>query len=341
MTQVMRKKLSALRLFIFWIFRRSSLEIIRVLLLPVPLRSRILLSYNQGPVPDGLGAQIQRMIALNALGAYLKVKVIHPDILEVAIHPMDNMSQADYEDMLIEIKKLLSTKDESEFDNLLRCQVKDLRSKHFLVALFKSISNKKRVNLRIRDSYFLVDSKPGIYKKGISSEMKHHLRSLADSDFSEFIALHHRHGVGNMAIQPGQSKPREIDMRKYINPLHQALIANNKNKIVIFTDAPEMDLEFSPFLDQARLWEGLPKFDGERMKISAGQFKELESEFSNRIRIVRGGNPLKTLANLSTAGSIILSRSSFGYLAALFASHGNVWIPSDFWHPKHKYWKQY
>ena len=144
-----------------------------------------------------------------------------------------------------------------------------------------------------------------------------------------------------MAIQPGQTKPREIDMRKYINPLSQASAANNKNEIVVFTDAPETDLEFSPSSDQTRLWEGLPQFDGERMKISAGQFKELESEFPNRIRIVRGGNPLKTLANLSTAGSIILSRSSFGYLAALFASHDSVWIPSDFWHPKHKYWKQY
>ena len=341
MPQVMRKKLSALRFFIIWIFRRSSLEITRVLLLSVPLRSRILLSYNQGPVPDGLGAQIQRMVALNALGAYLQVKVIHPDILEVAIHPMDNMSKAGYQDMLIEIKTLLSTKDESGFDNFLKYQVTDLRSKHFLVALFKSIVNKQVVNLSIRDSYFLVDSKPELYKKGISSEMKKYLRSLADSDFFEFIALHHRHGVGNMAIQPGQSKPREIDMRKYINPLRQALVANNKNEIVIFTDAPETDLEFSPSLDQARLWEGLPQFDGERMKISAGQFKELESEFPNRIRIVRGGNPLKTLANLSTAGSIILSRSSFGYLAALFASHDSVWIPSDFWHPKHKYWKQY
>ena len=101
MPQVMRKKLSALRFFIIWIFRRSSLEITRVLLLSVPLRSRILLSYNQGLVPDGLGAQIQRMVALNALGAYLQVKVIHPDILEVAIHPMDNMSKAGYQDMLI------------------------------------------------------------------------------------------------------------------------------------------------------------------------------------------------------------------------------------------------
>ena len=94
MPQFMRKNLSALRFFVIWVFRRSSLETTRVLLLSVPLRSRILLSYNQGPVPDGLGAQIQRMVALNALGAYLQVKVIHPDILEVAIHPMDNMSKA-------------------------------------------------------------------------------------------------------------------------------------------------------------------------------------------------------------------------------------------------------
>jgi len=39
------------------------------------------------------------MVALNALGAYLQVKVIHTDILEVAIHPMDNMSKAGYQDM--------------------------------------------------------------------------------------------------------------------------------------------------------------------------------------------------------------------------------------------------
>jgi len=329
------------RFSLLWAFRRLTLTFLKATFRISPIRSRVLLSYSQGDIPDGLGAQIQRVIAINALGAHLSINVKHPPITEVARHPIDHLSDAEYSKMLSNVNEMLSTISVDELQSFCPYFINDLRFKHFAYAIFKALLSKSIVNMQIRDSYYFVDAKPSLYKLGISRSTRIFLRDLASETFAGYIALHHRHGVGNMAIQPGQLKPRELDVSVYLAPLQEATKKNREASIVIFTDAPDSDMYFLPNSTQVQLWAGLPQFDGTKMKIAQGQFRVIEEEFPGKVRVIRGGNPLIALANLATSGQLILSRSSFGYLAALFADHSKVWIPGDFWHPKHKNWTQY
>jgi hypothetical protein len=96
-----------------------------------------------------------------------------------------------------------------------------------------------------------------------------------------------------------------------------------------------------PPKSQENLWNGLPKFESGQMQISRGDFQALAENFPQITEVRRGGNPLVSLAEMSTAGALILSRSSFGYLAAHLSGNKYVWIPSDFWHPKIPLWREY
>lgn len=311
------------------------------MLTPRCLQSRLAFSYSPGLVIDGLGAQLQRIIALKGLGSYLGIRVVLTEISDFAIHPLDGLTQSEYESTLDVIESFLRNDLESQDIESFKVHVNDLHMSDLLRALIVSIKLKKVVLLCVRDSYFLTDAKPDLYRMGISIEMSSAIKALAVDDFSDAIVLHHRHGVGEMAIQPGQKSPRELQLSGYLIPLKEALNITNFTRIVIFTDAPVSDYVFIPSTSQRDLWSGLPRFDNGRMQISRGDFQALADCFPQITEIRRGGNPLVSLAEMSTAGALILSRSSFGYLAAHLSENSRVWIPSDFWHPKLPLWRDY
>jgi hypothetical protein len=144
-----------------------------------------------------------------------------------------------------------------------------------------------------------------------------------------------------MAIQPGQNRPREIDLAVFLDVLEKICKVNSNMGVVIFTDAPEESFEFSPLDEQKASWLGLPAFDGHVMKISGNSLNELLEILPPNSEVIRGGDPLKTIANMAASSISILSRSSFSYVAALLSEGAEVWIPDDFWHPALPGWKSY
>ena len=52
-----------------------------------------------------------------------------------------------------------------------------------------------------------------------------------------------------------------------------------------------------------------------------------------------GGDPLDVIKSLASADHLILSRSSFGYVAAILNPKGQVYFPSQFWHVPMKGWQ--
>lgn len=322
-------------------FRKLTLFLAKTIFLSRFLQKRLAFSYYPGEVVDGLGAQLQRIIALRGLGSYLGISVLSTKISDFAIHPLDGLSQKEYETNLGIINSLLVIESQSQEKAVFNVYIKDLHLIDLLRGLFLSFKMKKVILLCIRDSYFLVDTKPELYRAGISHEMSATIRTLVIDDFSDAIVLHHRQGVGQMAIQPGQKSTREMQISSYANPLKEALNLTHLKRIVIFTDAPETDLVFIPPKSQENLWNGLPKFESGQMQISRGDFQALAENFPQITEVRRGGNPLVSLAEMSTAGALILSRSSFGYLAAHLSGNKYVWIPSDFWHPKIPLWREY
>jgi hypothetical protein len=313
------------------------------ILVLLKLNSRLILGYSPGLKFDGLGAQLQRVLAINALAEYWGIEVAHSPIKKIAIHPLDGLESRDsYVDFLNNVNGLIDA--QSQFK--LRVQeiyTADLTFKSLIRVIKFQLKSKEKIYLTVTHPYYFVDANPRIYNCKFNMLISDRLLNFSTESLKDSIVLHHRHGVGKMAIQPGQKSPREIEMDKITGVVMQCIARNSnaKKMLHIFTDAPDHNLQFHPPSDQVDSWTNLPGFDGQVMSVNAGTLEGLTNQISIPLKVHRGGNPLNSLANLATAGTLILTRSSFGYIAAILGKTQNVWAPRDFWHPLLDRWHSY
>lgn len=308
------------------------------------IANRLVIGYSPGMKHDGLGAQLQRILAINALGQFWGVKVFHLPIRNIAIHPLDGLSSLnDYQDFINNFNWVIGSNLQTQFNlDEFRSQFcSDMSISSILKTFIFIVVLRKKVFLQVTHSYFFVDAKPEIYKCHLNTLIAQRLKSYSTQKYISSVVIHHRHGVGNLAVQPGQLKPREISSSSYLTPLHEVQKSISFQKVYFFTDAPAQDLIFQPSIDQLDAWKGLPKFDGANLYVSKNSLTELTSHQPFIFEIVRGGNPLNTIAELLSASVLILSRSSFGYVAGLLSENADIWLPFDFWHPALPGWKTY
>lgn len=316
----------------------------RGLLSPKLISSKITIGYSAGTKFDGLGAQLQRVLAINALGDYWSIDVQHRPIPQIAIHPLDGITTPeDFSAFMKDINNLIDAHAfEDNSSKFMHFENFDIFA--LIKVVFLTLFSKAQIYVEVTHPYFFVDAMPDLYWCNRNANLSERLRRFTTLNLENQIVLHHRQGVGNMAIQPGQKIPREISQESYLSVLN-ACLQNSKNKnITIVTDAPLSKLNFYPPPHQLKSWVGLPAFDGVKMIIQSNSLNWLTDQLqpsSNEVTVIRGGNPLETLANMSTSQVLVLSRSSFGYAAAILARNTIVWIPDDFWHEPLTNWLKY
>ena len=323
------------------LYRRSMLNLGRILLSPRSISTKVTFSYAPGVKLDGLGAQLQRVLAINALGEYWSVEVKHDPIAEIAIHPLDEINNSnDYLVFMNNVNRVIGSHESTP-----RCErsfyFSNFNFSQLMKVLLYVYANQKSARINLTLPYYFVDSKPEIYNCKSNFLVRKRLNSFSTLNLSDQIVLHHRQGVGNMAIQPGQKLPREIAQQFYLRVLSKCIDFYPGRTLTVFTDAPISQMEFRPPSNQIESWVDLPSFDGNKMTIAANSLDWITEQLSLKTKVIRGGNPLETMANMSTAKVLILSRSSFGYLAAILAEMADVWIPSDFWHQPLPGWRKY
>lgn len=325
------------------LYRKYALSVVKLLINPRGVSTHIILSYSAGVKSDGLGAQLQRVLALNALGEHWNIPVRHSPVKHIAVHPLDGfVDNADYLKFLDEFNELIGSDISIEgLQSFEKIYIDDLRLRHLVKLVLRVRFSKEHFILRVTHPYFFIDAKPWLYKCSANSQIQQKLSLSVTENKKHRISLHHRHGVGNLAIQPGQNKPREIILASYSNIMQTLIEAHPNMGISVYTDAPEVDLQFRPPIEQRDSWENLPEFDGDLMKVSGNSLKGLVDNLPPGTEVVRGGHPLQSLANMATSSILVLSRSSFGYVAALLSEEAEIFIPEDFWHPALPGWKTY
>jgi len=323
-------------------YRKVTLQIAKFIFSLNQTTSRLTLSYSAGVKSDGLGAQLQRVLALNALGEYWRVPVRHAPIRQIAVHPLDGfVDDNEYVDFLKSINELIDSSDSTEISDSKVIYINDLQFRHIFLLAIKLFFSRRRYILKVTHPYFFIDAMPSLYSCKSNFAVRENLRLHITDGQKHKISLHHRQGVGNMAIQPGQSHSREIAQTAYSEILRSLLNKHPEMLVHLFTDAPEFDFKFRPAGEQKQSWQNLPAFDGEVMKISGNSLRSLIADLPRGSKVIRGGHPLQALANMASGSILVLSRSSFGYVAALLSEGSEIFIPEDFWHPPLPGWETY
>ncbi len=297
------------------------------------LRPKLILTYDNSTKPDGVGAQIQRVLAIRSLTHNLGLGYLHTGIDSVAVHPLDPyQSQAELDNFVKELNFVFDIESTVTLDSSTakESKVRSLTFTTLLANVMKSFFQKKTILLRCLEPYAVSDLDPRIYV-GIRGFLPN-FEPINHDVFT--LGIHYRRGVGGMAVQKGESISREL------NPNYFTEIANRvlkdrlpaTTKILLYTDAPKNDLEFLPPPGQSDLWKNSPRFENGVMSVLGADPEILFTALDTAPKVIQGGNPLQAIRELAGLDILIMSRSSFSYIGAILNTCGKIYFPKSFWH---------
>ena len=338
---MLRESLSRMKLFITRYYMRFLLFVLLHLFRLSPWsRRRISLGYlTQNPKHmDGLGAQLQRVIAVRGLAKFWGLSSWQPKILKIAIHPLDGINSEDkVSEYLASVNTLIDGKalePNQKIDYL-----EEIGFFAILLILLRACLSKRHIFLMISLPFKFVDSTPALYSLG-ACDYRERLKQHITFKKPPGVAIHHRWTIGNGIVQPGQRVSRSVGLTRFKAILDERFENLAHEDLYIFTDAPLESITFHPPSENLDVWRETAGFNIQGIEIEKLSANEIELVFP-KFRVIRGGAPLETLANLSSSKVLLLSNSSFGYVAALLAENANVYLPKEFWHPPLKLWKSF
>ena len=338
-TRVMRVSLRPL-LRIRLVFRVVGVRVLAYLIKSV-LRvksTQLQLSYASNFVHDGLGAQIQRQLSIEALANFLGVVHISKPLEHIAIHPLDPFQS------IIEMQDFLAAVN-SEFrfgkNHALELPITHRKKKLNIYGLFVLVLGlfikRDTRHLSVCEVYDIVDCIPNIYSENIAP-IRFPIKSEKNFPKHNFICIHFRQGVGGKVIYPGQKLPRELDLGYFTKTLSRCDYEGKQ--ILVLTDAPLAPTTYKPVTDQRHLWEGTPKFENGTMSISGFDLTKGFRAEGFDVQVISGGNPLDALKLMIQCDTLIMSRSSLSYSAAILNKKATIFYPPEFWHPAMRDWKK-
>jgi len=303
-------------------------------------RPKVVLTYLNTSKADGVGAQIQRILAIRSLSANLQLGYLHTEINSLAIHPLDSYQNRD--EMNAFLLKLnhefwIHNSEEYLVENLHERQTNTLSFSFLFLCIFKSKFSKRLTLVKLVEPYSVSEYDPHKYE-GILRFMPNF---VLPPKKGVVVAVHYRRGVGGFAVQHGERISREIS-GNYFAALAKEIIDANQlsdTKLLVFTDSPTEDVIFTPPDYQSQLWVNSTSFSEGKMHVIGLDVQEVFRDISVEVRVLYGGDPLEVIKSLASADHLILSRSSFGYVAAILNNKGKVYFPSQFWHAPMKGWR--
>ena len=182
-----------------------------------------------------MGAQAQRILAVYGVAKHLRLKYIHTEISELAIHPLDPyQSKKDMQIYLQKVNFVFAFPSDLPPKSALTVTKSSLSLIVLLVSILKSAAYRREVVVRCVEPYRIVDKFPRIYEyaKRDILNFYSYVESLVLDSAVKRAAIHYRQGVGGMVIQDGEKYPREIPPEYFIRELDRHL--THQNLILVF-----------------------------------------------------------------------------------------------------------
>ena len=258
------------------------------------------LTYNMGKLPDGMGAQYQRIIGIIGIANYYNYTYVHNPIIK-----MDHLTSDDYLgniEQFFQIINNYSNINSIVYDNIYEEDNPSINT----LTNYDNNNKNKNILIKIFFPFNICDAKPIVYEKVMPK-----LRSLLidknlpfyNNDETIKIALHLRRGDVKLNVNSDRYTPID-DIIKIINLL--------KNKYInctfyIFTQIDETNKnEFDIFNND------------DAIKIKANE------------------DQLLTMNHLIHADVLVMCKSSFSYIAGCY--NKNIIYYNPFWHSPLSSW---
>jgi hypothetical protein len=299
------------------------------------------LTYNNASSFDGTGAQMQRILGVYSICKFLRIPYVHSPISEMIITPLDPFqSEGELTQYLSRLNSFIELPTfKADSDSYSRREIQTITPTNLLkIRLHSKLATKKSELVAISNPFKVVNRMPDIYRLAIKDLPVYPL-----SNEKKRIALHYRRGSNTLDVLPGESKPRALENSWYINVLEKYTQIWEKAgidfSIDVYTDMPKESFVYYPMEFQSHLWSYEPRYRNGKVEVLGEDLKEtLFMKFQNNLIVHHGGDPLDGLLAMSQADLLIISRSSYSYVAGLMNRHGKIIVPTGFWHKELKNW---
>lgn len=303
------------------------------------------LTYDNQQLQDGYGAQLMRIIGIYSLAKKFRLHYVHSPILETVeelAHNINNLEELSLlTDQVNDFFALPSSTDRKIFDEVV--SVKSLGWKFFLKSILKYQFSKKNVLIRILLPFPVIERIPNAYAIG-TKYIKLANKDLFRENLANEIVVHVRMSYGQSTTISPHVRPRFLPTDYYVDLLRARLSLNpdqREMKILVHTDMPNISRTWTPTAKrlQQNIEFGEKVIHGKINVIGKDLSKRFRELGCHKLEICYESQFLVAFLDMATAGTLIMSRSSFSYLAALFNENEVVW-PSGYWHVKLRKWKQ-
>jgi hypothetical protein len=301
---------------------------------------KVFLTYDNQAKQDGIGAQLQRILAIYSISKTFRLKYHHSEILQTIEERAHN---AKNQDELATLMNSVNANFRLPTQNLPK-KFKEIKLynpglKTFLKVLIQSFFSKQTVLIKICLPFSIIEKYPDWYDQA-GREVRKTPR-YSESRVKNQVTVHIRYGYKPIVGTNQASTPRFLPLEYYPNALKEILRTQNLDfnfPIVVQTDIPEKNGTWKPFQEE-RLTElqaigyssHEDQFDFETIELS-----HYFNEFSN-VTIKYCDTFIDALEEMSTSKYLLMSRSSFSYIAGILNPH-NVYIPKVHNHAKLRRW---
>jgi hypothetical protein len=292
-----------------------------------PASANIALTYANDKLMDGLGAQLQRVYGIYAISRFLKLPYVHSPLKKIGYQGLsaleNNSATAELESQCNRIFAIASDL-ELPRDRIVY-EATDAELPHIKRLQIAAQTTGKFTLLRILLPYTVTDRIPEIYRhaKAVSP-----FRRTRSEVFR--LAIHVRRGE-LFLIESARMLPNSYYVSCALRFAGRLQELNIPFVCEIYTEVP------------SRAFVVTPEHHGIDGKIPANvtidpQVNRLEDfdVLPNLVKFING-DPIETLGRLATADGLVLSRSSYSYVAAILNANCIV-VYHPFWHSPVQEW---
>jgi hypothetical protein len=286
------------------------------------------LTYDNERNNDGAGAQLQRIYGIYAISRLLQVAYIHTPLAKIGYQGIRALESNSFDQNIIfEYNKKFHISSDinlpEEFE--IRC-LEDVSLKQLIQLKKEAEKNQKFILAKIREPYGITDAYPESYE--VIKEVSPF--SCNSSPSTIRIAVHVRRG-DLFFMESHRMLPNEY----YISVMRRISIILDKLKLnyefELYTEIPKKTFTVSP-LDY-----GLEDRLSSSVVVDPKSNRIEEFDSIPNLKKFINTDPIETFEGMSSAHILVISHSSFSYLASLLNREGII-MYHNFWHKPLKKW---
>jgi hypothetical protein len=285
-------------------------------------------TYNSENHTDGAGAQLQRIYGIYAISRLLRVIYVHSPLRQVDYQGLAALeSNSSNQDMVSEYNRQFSIASDLDLPEKYETRyLKDVSLKRLIHLKLEAQWKKKFILAKIIYPYGVTDAYPESYEvvKEVSP-----FSNISSSSVIR-IAIHVRRGE-LFVVDSHRMLPNEY----YLAVIHQIReildeLALNY-EFELYTEVPQKTFTVSP------VHHGIANRITDPIVVDPKLNKIEDFDTIPNLKKFVNTNPIETLKGMSSANILVMSHSSFSYLASIL-NHQGITLYHNFWHQPLRKW---